>query len=79
MDVKKEIHSQIVGVLAGAKFPIKTPEELLAAMPAGADTKCKAGDLEMTAGQAGQLLKASDFPFTSARQVADVILERAGL
>lgn len=79
MNVKEEIHTQIVGALAGAKFPIKTPEELLAAMPAGADTKCKAGDLEMTAGQAGQLLKASDFPFTSAHQVADVILERAGL
>lgn len=79
MSVRDEIHSQIVGGLAGAKFPVKTPEELLAAFPEGANTTCKAGDLEITAGDAGKLLKASDFPFKSAKQVADVIVERAGL
>ena len=31
------------------------------------------------AGDAGKVLKASDFPFKSAKQVADVIVERAGL
>ncbi len=79
MSVRDEIHSQIVGGLADAKFPIRTPEELLAAFPDGADTTCKAGDLEVTAGEAGKLLKASDFPFEDAKQVADVIVERAGL
>jgi hypothetical protein len=79
MSVKEEIHSQIVGGLADAKFPINTPEELLAAFPAGADTTCKAGDVEVTAGEAGKLLKAEDFPFKSAQQVADIIVERAGL
>ena len=29
MSVKEEIHAQIVGALAGAKFPIETPEALL--------------------------------------------------
>ena len=33
----------------------------------------------MTAGEAGKLLKAEDFPFKSAEQVADTILKRAGL
>ncbi|MFA7071523.1 MAG: MTH865 family protein, partial [Methanoculleus sp.] len=56
MNVKEEIRAQIVGALAGAKFPIKTPEDLLAAFPAGAATRCKAGDVEMTAGEAGTLL-----------------------
>ncbi|MEG3224763.1 MAG: hypothetical protein BME94_04325 [Methanobacteriales archaeon Met13] len=79
MDVKAEIKSQIVGALAGAKFPIETPEALLAAFPDGADTTCKAGDVEMTAGQAGELLTAEDFPFESAEQVADVILKKAGI
>ncbi len=79
MSVKEQIHAQIVGGLAGAKFPIKTPEQLLAAFPNGANTTCKAGDLEVTAGEAGKLLKASDFPFKSAKQVADIIVERAGL
>ena len=79
MSVKEEIRGRIIGALASAKFPIATPERLLAAFPNGADTKCKAGDVEMTAGQAGQLLKANDFPFQSAEQVADTILSRAGL
>jgi hypothetical protein len=33
----------------------------------------------MTAGEAGKLLNADDFPFQSAEQVADTILSRAGL
>jgi hypothetical protein len=79
MSIKDEIHAQIEGALKNAKFPIGTPEDLLAAMPDGAATKCKAGDIELTAGDAGKVLKASDFPIESAKQVADVIVERAGL
>ncbi|MDD1729487.1 MAG: MTH865 family protein [Methanospirillum sp.] len=77
--IKEEIHAQITGALAGATFPIATPEQLIAAFPAGADTTCQVGEIRMTAGEAGTLLTMSDFPFTSARQVADVIVERAGL
>lgn len=79
MSVKEEIHAQITGALKGAKFPLKTPAELLAAFPDGANTTCQVGDIKMTAGEAGKLLKASDFPFRSAKQVADVIVQRAGL
>lgn len=79
MSIRDEIHAQIVGALKNAKFPIKTPDKLLAAFPDGANTTCKAGDIEVTAGEAGKLLKASDFPFKNAKQVADVIVQRAGL
>ncbi|MCL7410972.1 MAG: MTH865 family protein [Methanosarcinaceae archaeon] len=79
MSVKDEIHSQIVGGLANGTFPVNTPEELFAAFPDGAATTCKSGDLVVSAGDAGKLLKASDFPFKNAKQVADVIVERAGL
>jgi hypothetical protein len=47
--------------------------------PNGAATTCQVGDLKMTAGDAGKLLKATDFPFKSAKAVADIIVERAGL
>ncbi len=79
MNVKEEIRTQIADALAGATFPIRTPEDLLAAFPEGAATTCRAGDVEMTAGEAGTLLKPDDFPFTSPRQVADTILSRAGM
>lgn len=47
--------------------------------PAGADTTYQVGDLKMTAGEAGKLLKGSEFPFQNAKQVADVIMDRVGL
>jgi hypothetical protein len=77
--VKEQIHAQITGALSSAVFPIDTPDKLIAAFPAGADTTCQVGDVKMTAGEAGTLLKAGDFPFTSAKQVADIIVDRAGL
>ncbi|AKB74506.1 hypothetical protein MSLAZ_1245 [Methanosarcina lacustris Z-7289] len=79
MTVRDDIHGQIVGGLKDAKFPIKTPEELLAAFPAGANTTCRSGDLAVTAGEAGKLLTAADFPFKDAKHVADTIVNRAGL
>ncbi len=79
MSVKEEIRAQIVGALAGAEFPIKTPEALLGSFPDGAETTCKSGEMELKAGDAGKVLTADDFPFKSAQEVADVIVERAGL
>jgi len=79
MGVKEEIHAQIVGALAGANFPLETPEVLLGSFPDGAETTCKSGDVELKAGDAGKVLTSDDFPFKSAQDVADVIVERAGL
>ena len=77
--VKDQLHAQITGALKGAKFPIKTPADLIAAFPMGADTTCQVGAVKMTAGEAGKLLTASDFPFKSADSVAETILSRAGM
>jgi len=79
LSAREQIHGQITGALKGAKFPVKTPKDLIAAFPDGAATTCRAGDLAMTAGEAGKLLKTSDFPFKNAKAVADVIVDRAGL
>jgi hypothetical protein len=77
--IKEQIHAHISECLVRAKFPIKTVAVLIAAFPNGAATSCQVGDLKMTAGDAGKLLKASDFPFKSANAVADVIVSRASL
>lgn len=79
MGVKEDIREQIVGALAGADFPIKSPEELFAALPNGPDTTCKSGDVELKASAAGEVLTADDFPFNSAEEVADTIVNKAGL
>ena len=77
--VRDQFHAQITGALKGAAFPITKPEDLIAAFPMGAETTCQVGDVKMTAGEAGTLLNAGDFPFTSAENVADTILSRAGM
>lgn len=77
MDAKSELKKQIVGALANANFPIASPEALLGAFPNGPDTTCQYGDIKLRAGDAGAVLKASDFPFLSAEAVADTILSRA--
>lgn len=77
MDVKAELKSQIKGALAGASFPIASPEALLAAFPQGADTTCEAGDVKLRAGDAGSVLRPDDFPFQSADAVANAIVDRA--
>lgn len=77
MNVKAEIRKQIAGALAGARFPIASPEDLINAFPNGADTTCRCGDVKLRAGDAGGVLTAEDFPFESAGSVADTIVSRA--
>lgn len=79
MSVRETIKKQIIGALQGAAFPISSPEALLAAFPEGANTTCRAEGIEVTAGEAGKLLKADDFPFKSAEDVAETIVSRANL
>ncbi len=79
MNVRQTIKGQIINHLKGAAFPIATPEALIAAFPNGADTTCKAGDLVITAGQAGQLLSPGNFPFASAEEVGETLVELAKL
>ena len=77
--MKEQIHAHISECLVRAKFPIKTAAEFIAAFPNGAATSCTVGNIKMTAGDAGKLLKDTDFPFKSANSVADVIVSRASL
>ena len=79
MGVREEVHEQILEILKGAKFPINSLEELIAALPEGLDTTCMIGDVEVTAVEAKSLVTDKDFPFKDARQIADLMVERAGL
>lgn len=79
MSVRETIKNQIINHLLSVEFPIETPVALLRAFPNGTDTVCKSGDLVVTAGEAGTLLKEGHFPFNSAEEVGETIVELAGL
>lgn len=79
MEVREEVHEQILEILNGAKFPINTLEELIAALPEGLDTTCMIGGTEVTAAEVKSLITENDFPFKDAKHVADLLVERVGL
>jgi hypothetical protein len=79
MSVKEEVYEQILAILKDAKFPINMMDELIAALPEGLDTTCIIGDVEVTAREAEGLITEKDFPLKDANQVADLMVERAGL
>ncbi|AKB76936.1 hypothetical protein MSHOH_0453 [Methanosarcina horonobensis HB-1 = JCM 15518] len=79
MDVREEVYGQIIEILKDARFPINSLDELIAALPEGLDTTCIIGDTEVTAAEAKSLITEKDFPFKNAKQIADLLVERAGL
>lgn len=79
MDIREEVYEQIIEILKDAKFPINSLEELIAALPEGLDTTCMIGDTEVTAAEARSLITEKDFPFKDAKQIAELMVERAGL
>lgn len=79
MSVRDEVYEQIIEVLKNAKFPINTEEELIAALPEGLDTTCTIGDVVVTAAEGRSLITEKDFPFKDAKQIAELMVERAGL
>lgn len=79
MNVREEVYEQIIEILKDARFPINSLEELIAALPEGLDTTCRIGDTEVTAAEARSLINEKDFPFKDAKQVADLLVEKAGL
>lgn len=79
MNVREEVYEQIIEILKDAKFPINSLEELIAALPEGLETACMVGDTEVTAAEARSLITEKDFPFKDAKQIAGLLVERAGL
>ena len=78
MSVKEDIRNQIIESLSGAKFPINSPEELLEALPNGADTTYKSGDISFKF-YTLDVFNQDDFPFNSVTEVSDTIIHRARL
>lgn len=79
MNVREEVYEQIIEILKDAKFPINSLQELIAALPEGLETACMIGDTEVTAAEARSLITEKDFPFKDAKQIAGLLVERAGL
>ncbi|MFC5134588.1 MULTISPECIES: MTH865 family protein [Haloferacaceae] len=75
-DVKAELREQFMDAFGGADFPVKNQMDLVPALPNGPATKFEAGDVSFTAMElAAKLGSDQDFPYDSAEELVDDVLE----
>lgn len=75
-DVKAELREQFMDAFGGADFPVQNQMDLVPALPNGPATKFEAGDVSFTAMElAAKLGSDQDFPYDSAEELVDDVLE----
>ncbi|RAW46480.1 hypothetical protein DQW50_03675 [Halorubrum sp. 48-1-W] len=75
-DVKAELREQFMDAFGGADFPVQNQMDLVPALPDGPATKFEAGDVSFTAMElAAKLGSDQDFPYDTAEELVDDILE----
>lgn len=81
MGIRVELFEHWLKALSGVKFPVSSKQEVYAGLPKGADGNltyqglvvCNVGELFE------KFLKPTDFPINSAADLANLILDRAGI
>lgn len=74
MALEDELRAELLSVFEHAEYPLQDPTELLPALPDGVATTFEAGDFSMSVIELNIELD-SDFPYDSAAEMADHIIE----
>lgn len=80
MSIREELFQHWMVALKGVKFPVSSKQDVYAGLPKGSDGNltyqglvvCNVGELFE------KFLKPTDFPLSSAEELANTILDRAG-
>ncbi|WP_136715504.1 MTH865 family protein [Halorientalis salina] len=72
---KDDLREQMIEAFEGADYPISSPMDLVPALPNGPSTKFESGDFSMTAMELNTKLSGGEFPYDSAADFVDDILE----
>ena len=72
---KDDLREQMIDAFSGADYPISSPMDLVPALPNGPSTKFESGDFEMTAMELNTKLSGGEFPYESAEDFVDDIVE----
>ncbi len=73
---RDELREQMVDAFEGADYPINSPMDLVPALPNGPSTSFESGDFSMTAMELNTKLGGGDFPYDSAEDFVDDILDQ---
>jgi hypothetical protein len=72
---KEDLREQFVDAFEGADYPISSPMDLVPALPNGPGTRFESGDFEMTAMELNTKLPGGEFPYDSAEEFVDDVME----
>lgn len=73
---ESELREQMIEAFEGADYPISSPMDLVPALPSGPSTKFESGDFSMTAMELNTKLSGGEFPYDSAEEFVDDIIEQ---
>jgi hypothetical protein len=73
---KDDLRQQMIDAFEGADYPISSPMDLVPALPNGPSTKFESGDFSMTAMELNTKLSGGDFPYDSAEDFVDDIMDQ---
>ncbi len=73
---RDNLREQFVEAFEGADYPVSSPMDLVPALPNGPGTKFESGDFSMTAMELQTKLGGGDFPYDSAENFVDDIMDQ---
>ena len=73
---KADLREQMIDAFSGADYPINGPMDLVPALPNGPGTRFESGDFSMTAMELNTKLGGGEFPYESADEFVDDILDQ---
>jgi hypothetical protein len=73
---RDNLREQFVEAFEGADYPVSSPMDLVPALPDGPGTKFESGDFSMTAMELQTKLGGGDFPYDSAEDFVDDIMDQ---
>lgn len=75
MTDESELREQLMAAFEEAEYPVTNPMDLVPALPDGVQTRFESGDFSMTAMELNMELPNPDFPYESAEELVDDILQ----
>jgi hypothetical protein len=73
---KADLREQMIDAFKDADYPIDSPMDLVPALPNGPGTRFESDDFSMTAMELNTKLGGGEFPYESADEFVDDILDQ---
>ncbi|MFC7072515.1 MTH865 family protein [Halovenus rubra] len=73
---KDDLREQFIEAFEGADYPIKSPMDLVPALPQGPSTTFESGDFSMTAMELNTKISGGDWPYDDVEAFVDDVIDQ---